>query len=282
MLWVVIGALVAFGLALAVSWKWELGLRRIAPIVFVIAVFWAAVAYGLAEQAIGLPDVIAGVITAVLVGLTAVGLLARRFYSDPERVSPDVPGAILSPADGTVLYVRGYAAGTAPTAEKLGRAYLLDELEGSSLVSGEAVVIGIAMDYLDVHVNRAPTGGTVKLRVRRPGRFASLKRPEAILENERVTTVLQTPDFELAIVQIASRLVRRIVSFVAEGETVAGGQRIGVIRLGSQVDLVLPAREDLTPAVSPGDRVLAGVSVVAGPPAAGGPGRGPSASQAVS
>ena len=84
-----------------------------------------------------------------------------------------------------------------------------------------------------------------------------------VFENERATTVIERGDIEVAVVQIASRLVRQIVSFVKEGEDVALGQRIGVIRLGSQVDVVLPARPDVLINVQPGQRVRAGESVLA-------------------
>ena len=83
------------------------------------------------------------------------------------------------------------------------------------------------------------------------------------LQNERATTVVEQDDLQVAVVQIASRLVRQIASFVREGEQVALGQRIGVIRLGSQVDLVVPVRSDLRIVVRPGERLRAGESAVA-------------------
>jgi phosphatidylserine decarboxylase len=82
-------------------------------------------------------------------------------------------------------------------------------------------------------------------------------------ENERATTIIEQGDLQVAVVQIASRLVRQIASFVHAGQEVALGQRIGVIRLGSQVDLVLPARRDIQVTVRPGERVRAGESIVA-------------------
>ena len=84
-----------------------------------------------------------------------------------------------------------------------------------------------------------------------------------VYENERATTVIERGDMEIAMVQIASRLVRQIASYVKVGENVALGQRVGVIRLGSQVDVVLPARPDVTVAVREGQRVRAGESVLA-------------------
>ncbi|MGZ4202679.1 MAG: phosphatidylserine decarboxylase, partial [Thermoleophilaceae bacterium] len=207
--------------------------------------------------------------TAALAAGGALGVRASRVSRDPERSAPDDPRAIVSPADGRVIYVKRYATGRTPESEKVGRTYVLEELDGSALARDEAIVVGIAMDFLDVHVNRAPLAGTVALRRRCPGRFASLKRPEAALENERVTTLFAGEGLELAVVQIASRLVRRIVSFVGEGDRVAAGDRIGVIRLGSQVDVVMPARAGLTLQAAPGDRVAAGTSVLAAAAAEG-------------
>ena len=84
-----------------------------------------------------------------------------------------------------------------------------------------------------------------------------------VFENERATTIIEQDELQVAVVQIASRLVRQIASFVREGQEVAVGQRIGVIRLGSQVDLVIPAREGLKVVVYPGARVRAGESIIA-------------------
>ncbi|MDQ3854770.1 MAG: phosphatidylserine decarboxylase, partial [Chloroflexota bacterium] len=87
--------------------------------------------------------------------------------------------------------------------------------------------------------------------------------PEMVFENERATTIIERDDLQVAVVQIASRLVRQIATFVREGQDVTLGQRIGVIRLGSQVDLVVPAREDLKVTVQPGQRVTAGTAIIA-------------------
>ena len=86
---------------------------------------------------------------------------------------------------------------------------------------------------------------------------------EMVFENERSTTVIERDGLQVAVVQIASRLVRQIAGFVREGQDVALGQRIGVIRLGSQVDLVMPVHDDVTVTVQPGERVTAGESILA-------------------
>jgi phosphatidylserine decarboxylase len=163
------------------------------------------------------------------------------------------------------LYVRESQGGLLPVASKNGRRYALQELTKTPLLSGDAVVVGIGLSLLDVHVNRAPVAGRVALVSRFPGRFGSLRRPEMVFENERATMVIEHGRWQVAVVLIASRLVRRIVTFVSEGDQVAAGQRLGMIRFGSQVDLVLPAPNDLDVSVRPGDRVRAGESIIAIP-----------------
>ena len=153
--------------------------------------------------------------------------------------------------------------GILPISDKKGHQYTLTELTKTKLETDDAVVIGISMSFLDVHVNRAPIGGRISLQSHFPGLFGSLRQPEMLFANERATTVIDGERMQVAVVQIASRLVRQIVSFVRTGEQVAVGQRIGVIRLGSQVDVVLPARHDLRISVTPGQRLWAGRSVLA-------------------
>jgi phosphatidylserine decarboxylase len=196
----------------------------------------------------------------------AFALLMYRFYRDPERTIPLSPDIIVSPADGQVLYVRDSRDGVMPVSTKQGHAYTLEELTKTPLQMQAAAVIGIGMSFLDVHVNRAPIAGRITVTRHIPGLFGSLRRLEMVFENSRVTTIIQQGDLQIAVVQIASRLVRQIVSFVHEHEDVRRGQRIGVILFGSQVDLVLPSRADLGDlqvTVRPGDRLTAGESIVA-------------------
>jgi phosphatidylserine decarboxylase len=256
LLTVVIVAGLALVFAVPLSWKWQLGVGRVAAAVTVLA----AVAH-----VVLLPADL-GPIAAVAAGwaLTiagAVGILAYRFYRDPERTPPSGE-VVVSPADGTVVYVRRYSGGRLPVATKHGRDYSLDELTRAPLVARNGYVVGIGMSFLDVHVNRAPIAGEVALRRHFPGLFGSLRDPEMVLRNERATTLIRRGRLEVAVVQIASRLVRQIVGFVREGDAVAVGQRIGVIRLGSQVDVVLP-EELVDIVVRPGQRVRAGESVLA-------------------
>ena len=253
----------ALAITLPLAWKWELGVRRVA-----LGVACIALASGLLISAIAtaveLSDALRAVGVAVVTLATAFGILTYRFYRDPERTPPaDDRDIVVSPADGEVVYVRRSQGGVLPSSTKKGRDYELVELTKTALREDDAIVIGIAMSFLDVHVNRAPIAGRVRLRKHFPGRFGSLGNPEMIYENERATTVIERGDLEVAVIQIASRLVRQIASYVAVGDEVGPGQRIGVIRLGSQVDVVLPARPNVRVRVSAGQRVRAGESVLA-------------------
>ncbi|MGQ0534523.1 MAG: phosphatidylserine decarboxylase [Methanobacteriota archaeon] len=152
-----------------------------------------------------------------------------NFFRDPERV---IGEAVVSPADGRVLAI--------------------DETE-------EGPRLAIFMSPLDVHVNRAPAGGRVTRVVHHPGAFkpAFDKESEA---NERVEIELATDRGMFRVVQIAGLVARRIVPYVREGQAVEKGERIGIIRLGSRVDLTLPPDHEIT--VSLGQTVKAGETTV--------------------
>ena len=253
------GATLAAMLMLPLAWKWQLGMRRTGFGVVGIAVLAGVAVAGVP----GLSVAVSAVLGVGLVLVLSFGTLAYRFYRDPERSPPAGDGLVVSPADGEVVYVKRSRDGQLPVASKHGVSVGLEELTHTALHERDAVVVGIAMSFLDVHVNRAPIAGRVVLSRHFPGRFGSLKRPETVFENERTTTLIAGSRLEIAVVQIASRLVRQITSYVGDGQEVNLGQRIGIIRLGSQVDVVLPQRRDLRILVGEGDRVTAGVSVIA-------------------
>jgi len=256
------GGLLALAITVPLAWKWELGVRRVALATVGLALLAALVVAVLTGS-----DTAAVLRTALVAAIAlaaAFAILAYRFYRDPDRSTPAVAGdVVISPADGEVIYVRRSEGGLIPSSTKKGRDYELVELTKTPLRDKDAIVIGIAMSFLDVHVNRAPIAGKVRLRKHYPGRFGSLGKPEMVYENERATTIIERDDLEIAIVQIASRLVRQIAAYVKVGEDVELGQRIGVIRLGSQVDVVLPARPDVHVNVQVGQHVRAGESVLA-------------------
>lgn len=251
------GALFALLITVPLAWKWELGVRRVA----IATVLLASVAIAIAAV-VGPSEVVGAVMVAGLTLAAAFAILAYRFYRDPEREAPPSgEDVVISPADGEVIYVRQAKGGVIPRSTKKGRDYELVELTRTPLREEDAIIIGIAMSFLDVHVNRAPVAGRVRLHKHFPGRFGSLGKPEMVYENERATTVFERDDCEIAIVQIASRLVRQIASYVDVGEDVVLGQRVGVIRLGSQVDIVLPSHVRVD--VEAGQHVRAGETVLA-------------------
>lgn len=163
------------------------------------------------------------------------------FFRNPERTPPSLPGAVISPADGKIVY-----SGDDPPGRYFG--------EPGKRVS-------VFMSVLDVHVNRAPVSGKVLSVQYHPGTFHVASVEKASLANEQNGVLIETSDGQrVAYVQIAGLIARRIVCDLAPGDTVRTGQRVGLIRFGSRVDILLPASSALR--VRVGDRVRAGESVV--------------------
>jgi phosphatidylserine decarboxylase len=191
-----------------------------------------------------------------------VAIILCLFYRDPERAVPNDPDAVVSPADGTVIYVRQLAAGESLLAEKNSAIIRLDELRGSEVSREPLWQLGISMDFTDVHINRAPIAGKVVQLLHKPGKFLSLRRSEAVNLNERQTLLIEGAAMPIVLVQIASRLVRQIAAYVKIGEEVALGQRVGIIKFGSQVDVFLPVGKVEKLNVKVGQHVTAGVTIV--------------------
>ena len=198
-----------------------------------------------------------------LIGLMAVAALLTWFFRDPERVPPEKDGVILSPADGRVIYVKKVEDENHFVSIKAGTRYSLEELLQAKWPFQGGHLIGIEMNVLDVHVNRAPIGGRIVLRKSIKGSFPGLGKPNAEIRSQRAATIIEDGNILVGVVQIASRFVRGIVSYVKEGQEVTIGQRIGMIRFGSQVDLVIPDLVDCEIAVKPGQVVRAGLTVIA-------------------
>jgi len=260
--YIIFGTVLAVIPTLALAWKWQLGIVRAG--VFILAQSMVTALALSAVNPLARFTTVTG--TLAMWGATvvaAVGWLLAIFYRDPERAAPDRTDVIVSPADGRVIYLRPVPPGELPVAIKQGRPSLLRELHGNALCDNGAVAVGISMNLADVHVNRAPIAGRVRLLERVHGTFGSLRKPEMAVSNERVTTVIGNDHLQIAMVQIASRLVRRIVTTASEGAELRLGQRVGAIRFGSQVDLLLPLGKDIKLAVDVGDRVEAGRTIVA-------------------
>ena len=194
----------------------------------------------------------------------SAGMIAATFYRNPERIPPSEKDVIVSPADGTVRYILRIPSGRIPHSTKKNvRIPLIEFIKFGGFGDKDLVQIGIEMNVLNVHVNRAPVGGKVIFKERVKGRFLSLREGEALAQNERMVHVIDQGRFPVAVVQIASRLVRRIVSYCEEGQTLDLGQRIGMIKFGSQVDLLVPKQRNLRIRIREGETTLAGETIVA-------------------
>ena len=202
----------------------------------------------------------ASFVTAMLAWETLAWPLAfltvcvAAFFRDPERVVPQGENLIVSPADGMVSLI----AQVEPPQE-----LIVDDGSGTrGLTAGPVTRISIFMSVFDVHINRAPIGGTVRRVVYIPGKFMNADLDKASDENERQHILIERPDGSaIGFTQIAGLVARRIVPFVKPGDLVAGGQRVGLIRFGSRVDVYLPAGTD--PKVVLGQTVVAGETVLA-------------------
>ena len=181
--------------------------------------------------------------------LGAVGLIATLwcvyFFRDPPRVVPVRPGLVVSPADGFVQAVE-----PAPPPSELG------------LPADPRMRVSVFMNVFDVHVNRIPVDGTVAALHYRPGAFVNASLDKASVDNERQAILLRSSaGREFVVVQIAGLVARRIRCDLAAGQAVRTGERFGIIRFGSRVDVYLP--EGVAPLVAPGQRAVAGETVIA-------------------
>jgi len=169
---------------------------------------------------------------------------------------------IVSPADGRIIYVKSFDRDEPLVSLKFGREIHLEEIGAGFFPTG-VYLMGIRLSPLDVHVNRSPIDGKVRMVKHRPGRLVSLSPPGLLEESERNSLIIENEAMTVAVIQMAAYLVRRTVVRVREGVQVRLGEKIGSIRLGSQVDLVIPREPGIRVRVGPGMSVKAGESVVA-------------------
>jgi phosphatidylserine decarboxylase len=182
----------------------------------------------------------------VLVGLT---IWVATFFRDPVRTTPRGDKLVVSPADGLITMI----AKVPPPPELRG---------ADALAEGDYTRVSIFMSVFDVHINRAPISGRVKRIAYVPGKFVNADLDKASEDNERQHILIEGTDgLRIGFTQIAGLVARRILAFVREGDTVDAGQRIGLIRFGSRVDVYLPA--GTSPKVLLGQRAIAGETVIA-------------------
>jgi len=174
----------------------------------------------------------------------ALTIWCALFFRDPPRVTPAREGLLVAPADGRISMVT-----QAPPPPELGM--------------GDAPLprISIFMSVFDCHVNRSPLAGRIERIAYRAGVFLNADLDKASEDNERNSFLIAAPGGSIAVVQIAGLVARRIVSFTTEGQSIAAGQRIGMIRFGSRVDVYLPVGGSFLVAL--GQRAVAGETVIA-------------------
>ncbi|GAB4349662.1 MAG: phosphatidylserine decarboxylase [Oricola sp.] len=166
------------------------------------------------------------------------------FFRDPERITPVDDDLVISPADGKISFV-----GPAVPPAEMG------------MGSGEMTRISIFMNVFSVHINRSPSRGRIRTVAYRPGKFLNAELDKASSENERNGIVIESPHGEIGVVQVAGLVARRILCWTREGDEIATGQRFGLIRFGSRVDVYLP--QGATPRVALGQTAIAGETVIA-------------------
>jgi phosphatidylserine decarboxylase len=202
----------------------------------VIAILLAVGTFGLALNRRSWP------LWLLALALTLIALWVAYFFRDPERTGERGDKLVVAPADGRVVH--------------------LVEVDESTFMNGPATRISIFMNVFSVHVNRYPMSGTVRHVRRQAGRFLNAATLESSVENEQVSVGLELRSGARILVrQIAGLVARRIHTYSQEGEEVDQGDRMGMIRFGSRVDVFLPTSARVK--VSVGDRTFAGVTVLA-------------------
>ncbi len=166
------------------------------------------------------------------------------FYRDPTRITPLDDRMVISPADGVVS-----AVGRVVPPAELG------------LGDGEMTRISVFMNVFSCHVNRSPVRGTINRIEYKPGKFLNADLDKASTENERNGLVIESPNGAIGVVQVAGLVARRIVCWSKAGETIGAGERFGLIRFGSRLDVYVPL--DAAPRVALGQTAVAGETIIA-------------------
>jgi phosphatidylserine decarboxylase len=177
---------------------------------------------------------------ALLAAGIVTTLFTLYFFRDPERKIVATPGQIVSPADGKIISI--------------------DEVEENDFLAERCKRVSIFLSVLDVHINRAPVGGTVEMVNYRPGKFAIASTDEASRSNESNEIGIGGEDIRVVVKQIAGAVARRIVCYCEPAANVQTGDRIGLIRFGSRTELYIPL--DCEIFVKAGQKVKGGISLI--------------------
>ena len=172
--------------------------------------------------------------------LLLLALWVAYFFRDPERVGERGPSLIVSPADGKLI--------------------MITEVDEPSFIRGRAVRLSIFMNVFNVHVNRYPVSGKIGYVHYNKGKFFNAAAEKSSLENEQMSVGIEAPSYRVLVRQIAGLIARRIVTYSKVGQEVKQGDRMGIIRFGSRVDVFLPPGSTIRAKL--GDATTAGVTVL--------------------
>jgi phosphatidylserine decarboxylase len=173
--------------------------------------------------------------------LLLLALWVAYFFRDPERVGDRGPSLVVSPADGKLI--------------------MITEVDEPGFVKGRAIRLSIFMNVFNVHVNRYPVDGVVKFVHYNKGKFFNAAAEKSSLENEQMSVGIDTGRYPILVRQIAGLIARRIVTYSRLGEKVKQGERLGIIRFGSRVDVFIPPGSTIKAKL--GDATVAGVTILA-------------------
>ena len=201
------------------------------------------------------------IVSSFLIVTIGFSITMLRFWRTPKRKVTASEQEIVSPADGKIIYIKQLSSKETPISMKKGRVSKLSEITKTEILETPCWLIGINMTAFDVHKNCAPISGTITLNKHTNGEFLSLKTLKSEVENERNTFVIENERIKVGVIQIASRRVRRIDSYCKKNDFVSKGEWIGMIRFGSQVDVIIPISCEIK--VNIGDQIFAKKSIIA-------------------
>jgi phosphatidylserine decarboxylase len=173
--------------------------------------------------------------------LLLLALWVAYFFRDPERAGDRGPSLVVSPADGKLI--------------------MITEVDEPGFIKGRAIRLSIFMNVFNVHVNRYPVDGVVKYVHYNNGKFFNAAAEKSSLENEQMSVGVDTGKYQVLVRQIAGLIARRIVTYSRPGEKVKQGERMGIIRFGSRVDVFIPPGSTIKAKL--GDATVAGVTILA-------------------
>lgn len=210
---------------------------------------WGLAKWGYREAAV---SVVIAAAAAVIVGYLApvyfiavpviIGLWAISFFRDPARAVPEGEGVVVSPADGKVVEIT--------------------EVDEPDYIGGPALKIGIFLSIFNVHINRSPCGGDVEMTAYRPGKFLNALKADSSKYNESNAIGISGNGCRMLVKQIAGAIARRIECDCHEGDSLARGEKFGMIKFGSRTELYVPVDAGFALQVKVGDKVRAGSSVL--------------------